>query len=336
MKGKNRWLRPAVGLVVAGAFVYLAFGKLDWSSIQATLRSARPFPLLVGLAALAAGFGVRIVRWWWMLRALEPSLPLQSCARPFLLSLAVNNTVPLRAGDLVRAFGFGDTLRSPPMRVLATLVVERMLDAFVLLALFFVGLLGVAAGALPVAFVTTGVVLGVACLAGILVLILAPYQLQRVAMRLLRVPILARHPSVGRVGVFVEQFFGGLSILESPVRAVQLLGLSLLAWLLEGAMFAAVAWSLAIDGSPMAPWFALATGTLATLLPSSPGYVGTFDYFAMLGLTAYGASRLGAAAFALLVHLMLWLPVTLVGAVYLVAPRGRIAWRRSQQIAEST
>ncbi len=56
-------------------------------------------------------------------------------------------------------------------------------------------------------------------------------------------------------------------------------------------MFATVAWSLRTDASPLGPWFALSTGTLATLLPSSPGYVGTFDYFAMLGLVAYGASR---------------------------------------------
>lgn len=156
MKDSNRWLRPVLGFFVAAAFVYLAFGRLEWAEVEAALTSAAPGPLLLALAALAAGFSVRIIRWWWMLRALEPDLPLSSCVRPFLVSLAVNNTVPLRAGDLVRAFGFRDELRSPPMRVLGTLVIERILDLFVLLALFFAGLLGVAAGAFPPAFVKIG------------------------------------------------------------------------------------------------------------------------------------------------------------------------------------
>ncbi len=114
------------------------------------------------------------------------------------------------------------------------------------------------------------------------------------------------------------QFFEALGALQSPVRALQLLALSVLAWALEGAMYASVAWSLHAGVAPFGPWFAASTGTLATLLPSSPGYVGTFDYFAMLGLIAYGANRSVAAAFALLVHLVLWVPVTLVGGIMLL------------------
>ena len=66
----------------------------------------------------------------------------------------------------------------------------------------------------------------------------------------------------------------------------------------------------------------MATGTLATLLPSTPGYVGTFDYFAMLGLTAFGAARDVATAFALSVHAVLWAPTTIVGLVLLVLHGG--------------
>ena len=99
----------------------------------------------------------------------------------------------------------------------------------------------------------------------------------------------------------------------------------MVAWGLEGAAYACVAWSLGTDGSVFAPWFALATGTLATMIPSSPGYVGTFDYFAVLGLRAFGADHVVALTFALVVHLLLWLPVTVVGALFLVAPATRRA-----------
>jgi glycosyltransferase 2 family protein len=332
----KRWLRPALGLAVAAVFVYLAFGRMEWASLEVVLRSARPGPLLLGLLLLSAGFFVRIARWWWMLRALEPGLALRSCARPFLTSLAVNNTMPLRAGDFVRAFGFRESLRSPPMRVVGTLVIERILDLFVLLAIFFAGLLGIAAGAFPPAFVTAGVALGAVCLGGILLLAFAPNRLQALLRRVLRSGPLAGRRWVERAGALLDHLFDGLSLLNSPRLAAQLLALSVLAWLLEGSMFAAVAWSLRTDQAALGPWFALATGTLATLLPSSPGYVGTFDYFAILGLTAYGASRTAATAFALLVHLILWLPVTLVGALYFVAPQQRSSWRRARSAASPT
>jgi hypothetical protein len=96
-------------------------------------------------------------------------------------------------------------------------------------------------------------------------------------------------------------------------------------------MYACVAWSLHVGGSVVAPWFAAATGTLATLIPSSPGYVGTFDYFAILGLTAFGAHRIAATAFAMVVHLMLWLPVTVVGAAFLVVPGAVRPLRRPER-----
>jgi uncharacterized membrane protein YbhN (UPF0104 family) len=78
-----------------------------------------------------------------------------------------------------------------------------------------------------------------------------------------------------------------------------------------------------------APWLSLGAATLATLLPSSPGYVGTFDYFATLGFTAYGASAALATAVALLTHVLLWLPVTVAGFIALIV--GRSA-RRSAEL----
>lgn len=335
MTGARRWLRPVLGVLVACVFLSLIFRRVDWASVSAAWRAASPGPLLLALAALAADMSVRTFRWWWMLRALEPDLPLRSCFRPFILSLAVNNTMPLRAGDMVRALGFRDALRSSPARVVGTLVIERVLDMLVLLVFFFLGLLG-AAGAFPPAVVKTSTALGAACVAAILFLVIAPRPLRALLEAVLRRTPLAERPFGRKLHEAADHFFETIQLVQSPARALQLVGLSLVAWVLEGAVFACVAWSLHTAVLPLGPWFSLATGTLATLLPSSPGYVGTFDYFAMLGLTAYGATRAAAAAFALLVHVFLWLPVTLAGAAYLVVPGGRDAVRPDAGAAETT
>jgi hypothetical protein len=109
-----------------------------------------------------------------------------------------------------------------------------------------------------------------------------------------------------------------LGIVRSLPRLLLLLGLSVLTWLFEGAVFATVAAAIQAASSPLGPWFSLATGTLGTLIPSSPGYVGTFDYFAAQGLKAYGATLEVSVAFALTVHAVLWAPLTAAGLLYLI------------------
>ena len=322
---RRRWLRIGLGWLVAAVFITLAFRRVSFDAVISALATARVGPLFLALVAVAAGFAVRIVRWWWMLRALEPTLPARACVRPFLVSIAINNTVPLRVGDVVRAVGFRSTLRSSAMAVAGTLLVERLLDVVVLLGLLFAGLFALGHAVVPRPFVVAGSVVGVLAAAGLLALMLFPTVIRRmVAWVIERVPLVPASLR-GRCLGLAEQLFDALLVLRPVGRAFTLLAATVLAWGLEGSAYACVAWSLGVDGSVFAPWFALATGTLATMIPSSPGYVGTFDYFAVQGLTAFGANHVIALTFALLVHLLLWLPVTVVGALFLVAPTKRRA-----------
>jgi glycosyltransferase 2 family protein len=328
---RGRWLRIALGWVVAALFIGLAFRRVSLGDVLAVLRSARVGPLALALAALAAGFTLRIVRWWQMLRVLEPTLPLRACVRPFLVSIAVNNTLPLRVGDVVRAVGFRSALRTSPMSVVGTLLVERLLDVVVLLGVLFAGLMALGATVIPRPFLLAGVAVGVVAAAGLGALIFAQGWLRSVAHG-----VVGRVPSARwrtRLGSLADQLFDALGIVRPASRALALVMITVLAWALEGSAYACVAWSLAADGSPFAPWFALATGTLATMIPSSPGYVGTFDFFAVRGLTAFGMGHVVALGVALLVHLLLWLPVTIVGALYLIVPGGRSVDREPVTVA---
>ncbi|MEN6408546.1 MAG: lysylphosphatidylglycerol synthase domain-containing protein, partial [Anaerolineaceae bacterium] len=55
---------------------------------------------------------------------------------------------------------------------------------------------------------------------------------------------------------------------------------------------------------------------LATTLPSAPGYIGTFDTPGIALLQAYGVDKALAAGYTLVLHAVLWLPITILGAVY--------------------
>jgi glycosyltransferase 2 family protein len=317
----RRWARVILGIGVAGVFLALLVRRVDVEQVRRVLAGAAATPLLLGLLALSGDMIARIVRWRWMLRAAQPDLSFGACARPFLASLALNNTLPFRAGDMARVVGFQRSLRAPLAHVAGTLVLERILDLLTLLAILFVSLAG-GPGRFPRAFLVAGALAGVTALAALLVLTFAAEPLTRVMHDRIAGRLAGRtwFPAARRI---VNQLIGALALLRSPAMAARLVGLSLVAWALEGTVFACVAWSLGLGMPWPAPWLALAAATLATLLPGTPGYVGTFDYFASLGLTAWGVPATGAAAFAVLTHFLLWAPVTAAGLLALVVGRFR-------------
>ena len=311
------WGRALAGLAIAALFVVLLARRVDWQQMSMVLAGASWPALVLAVLALTVDMGARITRWWWMLRPVQPELTWGSCARPFLASLALNNTVPLRAGDVVRIFGFQRTLRAPAAHIAGTLLLERMLDLLVLLAVLFVSVLGTSV--FPRAFLLLAYGAGALCVVALAAITLVPDRLTTIARAAARRLLPGRW--VSKLDPILTQLTASLSLLRSPRRAIGLVGISVAAWILEGAVFAFALWSLHIPVGWPAAWLALAAATLATLLPSSPGYVGTFDYFASLGLTAYGAGRSAAAAFAVLAHLILWLPVTVAGFVVLLWSR---------------
>ena len=217
------------------------------------------------------------------------------------------------------------------MRVLGTVVVERTLDVAVLLGVAVACLAGLSGNVLPPALANGVAWLFVFCIGAAVALVwLAPWLVQlrqrRPGGRFARLaegrwwPVVA--DQLGHLG-------DALLIARCLPRALVLVGLSILGWVLEGAVFVVVAAAFGADPLSGAPWLSLASGTLATVIPSSPGYVGTFDYFAARGFAAYGAPMSQAVAFAVTVHALLWVGLTLAGAPFAILRA--LALRRDSQ-----
>lgn len=350
----RRWWQVALGLAASAGLVWLLARNLDWDALsQALARLSLPAVLLM-LGFLTTGWALRIVRWWWLLRVPEPALPLGACVGPFLVGMAANNLLPYRAGDGVRVAGFCRQLRSPVVLVAGTVLIERLLDVSVLVPLFFLGLLGVPAGAFPRAVIAAVTWLAGAGGAALLAIMLFPALLDRLLSRIaargrrpghgpgaapqgaapgLRFPAARRlMQGIARQG---GQLVEVLRLLRARARMVWLLGLSVAAWACEGAVFATAAAAVGAGAAAPAPWFALAAGTLATVIPSTPGHLGTFDYFAAQGLAAYGAAPATATAFALTVHAVLWTASTAAGLLWLLGAAGisRYPRRRAGPVA---
>lgn len=307
----------ALGLAVAALFLWLTLRHVDRVALATAARGLSLPVLALAPLPLALGYLCRILRWHRMLGVEGAAPGLVRTGIAFTASIAANNLAPLRAGDMLRAFGFSRWLGTHPGRLLATVLVERLLDLVVLILALALALpifaredaaLGLAEGA--------GIALGATGLTA-LVLLLFPRLL---APPLALIEALAGTLGAGvraRIAGFTRPLLATLVTLSGRHAMPALIGWSLLVWGFEAATYRVIAAAMPALPRPDAAWLAMPVGTLSTLLPSTPGHVGTFDYFARAAALAAGNPLAEATAFALVAHVMLWLPTTLAGGVSL-------------------
>lgn len=312
----KKLVKPALGLCLAVLFSYFFLQQMALGELLKLLPSVQLDWVLAALLLFLLGYCARIARWRLMLALDNSRVSWQECAGPLLASFALNNLLPLRLGDIARAFVFSRRLGVDSTSAIATLLVERLLDLLIILAILGISLewFDIAATRL---LGIGGLFLSALALS-ILLLLCFPrifIALGRRALAVLARPL----PSLSaRLATEVGKAELMLAKMAGKKTMSSLLAWSCLIWLAEGGVYWLLAQGLPALTVPESSWLALPVGTLATLIPSTPGYVGTFDYFTMQAMLVLGNGAAAAGAYALLVHALLWLPVTMLGGAYLL------------------
>lgn len=314
----RRWGKTFLGLTISAVFVVIVFHGFSLQDVGSALVRADRRMISLGIASLAVGYALRVTRWWLMLRVRTLGLLWTQAAGPFLISVAANNVLPLRAGDILRLFAFRSRPGLEPSRIAGTLVIERLLDLTVLLLIFAIVLTQVVASGALEQMARLGqwvAVIGVLVAVAVFSLPIA----DRLLFSFLRQSSRVRgKPWVGKLLQLEAVLADTIAGLGSPAILIVLAALSIVIWLFEGGVFvAALAAFDTSHATVIAAFFALAVATLATLVPSSPGYVGTFHFFAIQALLPFQIAPTTAAAVAISAHLMLWLPTTSAGLLAL-------------------
>ncbi|MEM8919703.1 MAG: lysylphosphatidylglycerol synthase transmembrane domain-containing protein [Pseudomonadota bacterium] len=327
-------LQLIIGIAVAAIFVALIARRVEGGDLLLAIGQANFSLILLAVCIFLTGYACRIARWRSMLLQDNPALRWRDCSGPFMASIAANNVLPFRAGDALRAFAFSKSLKVPKSALLASLLVERLLDLLSLLLA-----LGICLYLFDLDETVSGnlVNLGAFGIIGlglvVMLLLLFPRIFQPPTQLAIRLAAKVAPGLAERLLDFTDRLFATLRQLAHGPRMAALIAWSALVWGLEGAVFWVIAFGVPGMIVPVAGWLALPVSTLATLLPSTPGYVGTFDFFAIAAVEAMGNPTIAATAYALIVHLVLWLPPTLIGGAFFLF---WIAKRKRNSQIEST
>ncbi len=327
MRSKRFWL----GLAISLLFLFLLVWRIDLDETARTFREADYRFLIPGIVIYFFAAAIRTLRWWLLL------LPLRQIAVRRLFPVLVvgymaNNLLPVRLGEVVRSYYLGQREAVSKSAALATIVVERVFDGVTLLFLLGVvsaflpvtGLLKDLARdtGIPLSVMVTGATLPFVLVLGFLTLVAyQPWRLLRLAGA-----VASRLPGrlETRILGLAELFITGLGILRQPRRLAALFFLSITVWLMEVAMYFAIGFSFDLSsplggvGAMLAAMVAVtAISNLAISIPSSQGGIGPFELFAAATLVVLGVKGETAAAYAVVLHIALLVPVTLLGLLYL-------------------
>ncbi|MBI5956566.1 MAG: flippase-like domain-containing protein [Chloroflexi bacterium] len=308
----RKW-RFWLGLVVSLAFLYLAFRQVDLASTWGAIQGANYLFLLPAVVVYFVGVWVRAVRWRYLLRPIKETSP----SRLFpvvVIGYMANDILPARMGELVRAYVLGEKERVSKTAILATIVVERVFDGLVMLA-FMVTI----SAFIPLEpWLQQITRLAAALFLGFLAVSFVVASSRRLTVSLFGMFTRYLPGTLGQraKGLFAS-FLEGFAVLQSPGGVAAVFSTSLLAWLCEGSMYYLLMFSFPFVQPFYVFLLTTAVANLGTMVPSSPGYVGTFDLPAIAVLTLFGVEKSLAASYTLVLHAALLLPVTLLGFYYL-------------------
>ena len=326
----RRWMFW-VGVVISVVLLYFSLRGLQLDEVWQSLRVANLLWLLPGIVTYFIAVAVRTWRWSYLLRPAK-HIPFGNLYETVVIGYMGNNVYPARAGELVRAYVLRRNQGVPIAFSLATILLERLIDGLVMVAFVLIGLPNVTN--LPAAahsIVLFAMVIFAVAVGVFFWMALAPDMADRIAHAIITriIPLRFQTPLLN----FVSRFVEGARSLSRPLDLFLIVFSTVLAWLLETVKYWFVMHAFAFDLTFVDLMLVNGVANLFTIIPSGPGYVGTYETAGIGILTSLGVQQELATAYTLVLHAVLWLPVTLLGAFFML--REGLKWADFHRAEES-
>jgi glycosyltransferase 2 family protein len=294
----------AVGVPASLAFLWLAFRDASLDAVWAVAREAKTGYVALAVALIAALYVLQALRWRLIARSHRPGLV--RFVEMAIGGVACNNVLPGRVGELFRARWLAVAAPMASGRALASVGLDRGTDAVVLFGFLVVSLPFVLEAAWTMPVLGGTAVMLVVGLAGLVLVRRYARQRQRGRRERSRLRQLTRDV---------------VDALAEPLgrrRVLEVLGLGSLAW----ALFAIAVWLVAravgVELEPFECVFVTGVINLGVAIPSSPGFIGTYQWLAVASLGLFGVAPEDALAISLLLHASWYVPTTIVGGAFVL------------------
>ena len=317
-------LQLLAGIAVSALALFIVLRDVEWSEVLDRIQEANDWLLALAVLMMLGTLLIRGLRWQAILRV-ETPLRLRHLYGSISVAFFLNNLLPLQVGDIGRAYLLSELAGLSMTRTLSTQVVERVLDVLTLLGMLLVLALFID---VPSQVRTPSIILAVvfgSLAAGLLVAASRRHRAIAIADRLVRFAPARSRPKLQSMAASAVDGLAGLSDRRTTLV---LLSYAVALWLSIGlVVYVCIqAFDLPLGYGPAL--FLVVATTFGFFVPSTPGSFGVYHAIVIAVLTnVFDIEKSSAVSFALIVHLVFYLPPMVIGPVFLWLERD--LWRRS-------
>jgi hypothetical protein len=303
----------AIGLIFSGICIYFAFRGINLHELSKSFQSAKYIYVMPVFIVVILGLYLRSYRWGIILESLVKYDQITLFNITSIGFMAVG-LLPARLGEFARPYLVKQKSGVRMSSTIATIIVERVFDMLSLMIVLFVVLLKISLP--PVIFQTGIITLTIALFVLLILIFLAvkkDFSLNKIDIILSKLPERLEKPFKNLANSFLE----GLQILPDVKKTLYVSVLSIVIWSLICLSAYLLFFSFDIN-LPIINAFAITVIiALGVMVPAAPGFVGTYHFACVLGLTSFGISKTVALSYAILLHFLQMAPVIIIGLLLL-------------------
>lgn len=312
-KQRGNLFKLLLGIAISGLFLYFAFSKIDLSKMAEAFRSANYWLLIPATFMMFFSHWLRAIRWQLFLNSIK-KIPLVKLFSATLIGYMGNTILPAHLGEFIRANVIGRNEKIPTSSVFATILIERIIDV---LSLLVIMLIAVIAYPFPQWVTNSGYIMFAVVVGLFICLYLLKLQNPAVVALLNFCLKLLPKKLAAKIEEMITAFIEGINGMQRKREYVILFVLSIAIWSCYWAIYHILLYSFNLvdlyQVGVLSSIVLLVITTIAVVVPSSPGYVGTFHFLCQFSLGLFGVPGSIGLSFAIVAHAITNIPVALVG-----------------------
>ena len=287
-------VRALLGYALAAACLAWVLHDYDFGDLLRRVAAMNFWLVAAAILCDVLSYVCQGARWRLLLRPFG-ALSVARATRAVYAGLFTNEVMPMKPGELVRAYLVSRWMSVRLGTVAASILVERLFDGVWLAA---ASLLAIIFLPLPRKVVEAGDVFGVAVLVLLALFLFAAF---------------GGESAVERGTGFMSRLRVELRSIARTRGSLQAFALSAAVMLLQALSFWLVMRAYGLRLTPAAGAAVFLVVHLGTVVPGAPANVGTYQFFTVLGLTLFGVDKTAASGFSLVVFTLLTLPLWAIG-----------------------
>jgi uncharacterized protein (TIRG00374 family) len=305
-----------IGVAISAFFLYLAFRQVDLQKLVNVLKNSNGAILIPAVLVVFASHWFRAVRHGYFLAPIK-RIKNSSLFSALMIGYMANTFLPAHLGELLRAYVIGKKERVSGSSILATITVERIIDVLSLLIIM---------GLVFMVYPFPDIVKLSAYLTFIFVMVLVGFLafVKIKPQETHRIVEIITKPFPRKIGdkllELLKSFREGVVTLKDRQSYLIVFILSIIIWICYAVVFAIGFYAfnfIETYNVPLGASFVLLViTTISILVPSSPGYVGTYHWLCMISLSLFAVPKSPALGYAIVIHAVNFIPVAIVGVAF--------------------